>query len=69
MSLPATLTTAIPVFEYGHFAFAASQQATNVFLMGKYYHQCYCNGKYPIDMIVYIENDENKNGKSDTGHY
>ena len=65
----AALPAAIAIFENRYFTFASLQQAANIFLMSKKHHQSHCNGKNPIEMFVLIKNDENKNGKCNTGKY
>lgn len=51
----------------GNLVFAAVQKTGNVFLMGKDDQQGNCNGKNPVGVVIYVENDEDKYREGDTG--
>ena len=63
----ASLSSPVAVPEDGYFALGALQQAADIFLMGEDYHQCYCNGKHAVDVILYIKDHKYEYGKSNAG--
>lgn len=59
----------VSVFEDRHFAFASFQEAADIFLVRKQYQQSHRNGKYSVEGIVHIKDDQDENRKCNTGQY
>lgn len=60
-------TTTIAVLENRHFTFTSTKQTAYIFLVGDQYHQTDSYGKYAVEFIIHIKDNQDKNGKSYTG--
>ena len=56
----------VAILHNRHFTFIAPQQTSDVLLVGEQYQQGHRNGKYPIQRILHIEDNQDKYGKGNT---